>query len=88
MDAKRGGSLRRTKKLEATEIHATRRGSTRISLRDKIRNEEIKQRMKIEEWIPPGRRRKGRPRKTWGEEIRKAISARNFTEKTTDKNDN
>lgn len=97
--AKHGDSLERSKrKLEATEMDAIRR-STRMSRRDRIRNEEIKQRMGVEgtiiddierkqlvwyghvqrmddntkqiklskqimQWILPGKRRRGRSKKT------------------------
>lgn len=34
----------------------------------------------IMEWIPPHRRKRGRPRKSWMEGVSKAMSSRNLTE--------
>ena len=97
-------------KLETTEMDAIRR-AMRISRRDKIRNEDIRQQMGIEGtivndieqkqliWyghvqrmhneripkqvihcIPPGKRKRGRPKKTWMEGIRRSMSEKNLTE--------
>lgn len=96
------------RKLEATEMDAFRR-SLRVSRRDKIRNDDIRQRIgidgslttdierqqliwyghvqrmdetrlpkKIMNWIPPNRRKRGRPKKTWKEGITKAMSSRDL----------
>ena len=35
---------------------------------------------RIMEWLPPEKRKRGRPRRSWGESIQKALSARNLTE--------
>ena len=101
---------RNKRKLETTEMDAIRR-AMRISRRDKIRNEDIRQQMGIEgtivndieqkqliwyghvqrmhneripkqviHWIPPGKRKRGRPKKTWMEGIRRSMSEKNLTE--------
>jgi hypothetical protein len=37
--------------------------------------------MKIWEWTPQGRRRRGRPRKTWSNNIKEAMAARDLDER-------
>lgn len=101
---------RQKRMLEATEMDALRR-SARISRVDRIRNEDIRQEMGLQDtiirdiegkqltwyghvqrmtdhrlpkqvmtWIPQHKRKRGRPKKTWNEGIRKAMSARNLEE--------
>lgn len=98
------------RKLEATEMDVFRR-SLGISRRDRIRNDDVRQRMGIDgsimtdieqkqliwyghvqrmeerrlpkiamNWVPPNRRKRGRPKKTWIEGIRKAMSTRDLRE--------
>lgn len=99
----------RTKKMiEATEMDALRR-SARISRIDRVRNDDVRQLMKIEDtvinvieqkqliwyghvqrmqdcrlpkqamnWIPNYKKKRGRPRATWNDGIRKAMSDRNL----------
>ena len=97
-------------KLNSTEMDFWRR-SARISRKDKIRNNIIKQKMnltrsllgdiktkqlkwyghvqrmeegrlpkKVMKWSPPGRRKRGRPKLTWVEEIRGLMEEKGLME--------
>jgi len=95
-------------KVTATEMEYWRR-SCRVTKMDRIRNEEIKRRMginddvlgyieekrlswyghvrrtdrnrwisKVTEWSPIGRRKRGRPRRSWRDEVDEAMERRNL----------
>lgn len=99
---------RNKRMLEATEMDALRR-SARISRMDRVRNEDIRRRVGLEDtiikdfeqkqltwyghvqrmadyrlpkqamnWIPYHKKKRGRPKITWKEGIRKAMSLRNM----------
>ena len=104
-------------KLNSTEMEFWRR-SSRISRKDKIRNNVIKkinvtsslledtktkqlkwnghvQRMeegrlpkKVMKWTPPGRRKRGRPKLTWAEEIRGVMEEKVLKEEDWNDRDN
>ncbi|XP_060524518.1 uncharacterized protein LOC132700936 [Cylas formicarius] len=82
-------------KIQATEMEYWRR-SCRISRIDKVRNEEIRQRMGVKkdtltlieekrlitEWSPVGRRKRGRPRRSWRDEVDESMEKRGMNGKT------
>ena len=105
-------------KLNSTEMNFWRR-SARISRKDKIRNNIIKQKMnvtrsllediktkqlewcghvqrmeegrlpkKVMKWSPPGRRKRGRPKLTWAEEIRGRMEEKGLMEEDWNDRDN
>lgn len=96
------------KRLLAAEMSFWRR-CCRLTLMDKVRNEEIRERMNIQttiidtveskslrwyghvnrmdhsrwpkkllQWIPPQRRKRGRPRRIWADGIKTAMTSRNL----------
>ncbi|XP_060522435.1 uncharacterized protein LOC132699629 [Cylas formicarius] len=88
-------------KIQATEMEYWGR-SCRISRIDKVRNEEIRQRMgikkdtltlieekrlihKITEWSPIGRRKRGRPRRSWRDEVDESMEKRGIGDEWQDR---